>query len=454
MKRLLLVTCLLIAVESVNAQNAQGGQSPTLTFEEAVSIGLKKSVLLNTQKNFLYMAEARKLQGYAGYLPNLSAQGFAQRATGLQINPTTGEGSNITAEQIQGSLNANYTLFNGFNRLNVLKQAIYSTDAQIAFIARTEQDVVFNVSNQYLQVLLDQELLKIAAETFKSQAVLRDQIQKMAELGSRAELDFYTQDAIVKNLEVTMIRARVALDNDRSLLRQTLQLDPVDSFAVEKPNWNAAIENVHNLSLDSLIKVALATRKDLKQQELLVDSWKYSMRGNTAGYYPTLSAFGSYGSTYFKSSDSADPASFHEQFVKLNPQLAYGLQIRIPIFDQFTTRTNRITQKVTMQNAMLTRDNLVKTIQIDVQRAVNNYNAAIQAYKASLIQYEAAERALRLQKDSYELGSAAQVAVAQATQTYVQGLASRAQAEVTLLFQRVMLDYAVGILKPEDFAGR
>lgn len=455
MKRI--ITLVLLAGASVQlfaqVQSAESA-APPLTFEEAVKIGLKNNVLLNTQKNNLYLSEARKLQGYANFMPSLSATAFAQRVSGLQIDPTTGQGSNINADNISGSINANYTLFNGFNRLNLFKQASYAEDAQNAFISRTEQDVIFNVSSQYLQVLLDQELLKIAEENLNAQRVLREQISGFVSVGSRAEADFYTQDAIVKNLEVTYLRAKVTLENDRSLLSQTLQLDPIASFAVVKPQVDLSFDNISKLSLDSLIKVAMANRKDLRQQELLVDAFKFSMRGNTAGYYPSLVLFGSYGSTYFVSSDNPSPASFNEQFTKNNPQVAYGVQLRIPIWDQFQTRTNRITQKVTMKNTALIHDNLVKTIQIDVQRAWKNYDAAIEAYKASLAQFEAADLALRVQTESYSLGIASQVVVAQATQTYVQGLASRAQAETTLAFQRIMLQYAMGTLKPEDVATR
>ena len=453
MKRLVLVLFVSIVVQNVRAQNTTPeGRSVVLTFEEAVSIGLKKNVLLNTQKNNLYLSEARKVQGIANFLPSITGQASAQRGNGLTIDPTTGVGSNITSDNIYAAVNANLTLFNGFNRINTLKQAVYAEDAQVAFIGRTEQDVVYNVTNQYLLVLLDQELLSIAEGTFDAQKALREQIRGMADAGSKAELDFYTQDAIVKNMEVTMIRARVTLENDRALLRQLLQLDPVDTFQVIRPRWAPLVQDLAGKSLDSLIKVALESRKDLKQQKLLVDSWKYSMRGNTAGYYPTLSAFAGYQSTYFKSSNNPNPEPFKTQFTKLNPQTAYGLSLRIPIFDQLVTRTNRISQKVTMRNTMLTRDNLVKTVQIDVQRAFKNYNAAILAYQASITQFEAADLALKLQRESYELGSASQVAVAQATQTYVLGVASKAQAEVTLLFQRVLLDYAMGVLNPADYS--
>lgn len=443
---------LLLTLLGIVACYAQEQTPPVLTFEEAVKIALQKNVLLNTQKNNLYLAEARKLQAFAGYTPSLSAQGFAQRATGLQIDPTTGVGSNITADNIQGSLNAGYTLFNGFNRLNVLKQSLYASDAQVAFISRTEQDVIFNVSSQYLQVLLDQELLKIAEENFRTQSVLREQIKGFVDVGSRAQADYYTQDAVTKNLEVTLIRARATLDNDRALLSQTLQLDPIDVFTVEKPKWSLSFEDPSKLQLDSLVKVALSNRKDLKQQSLLVDAFKFSMRGGTSGYYPTIGLFGSYGSTYFKSSDNPNPTSFNEQFRRLNPQLAYGVQIRVPIFDQFQTRTTRITQKVSMKNAELTRDNLTKSIQIDVQRAQKNYIAAVDAYRASQAQFDAAELALNVQKESYELGIASQVVLAQATQIYVQGQASRAQSETTLLFQHLLLEYALGTLRPEDLA--
>jgi hypothetical protein len=47
------------------------------------------------------------------------------------------------------------------------------------------------------------------------------------------------------------------------------------------------------------------------------------------------------------------------------------------------------------------------------------------------------------------LGISTQVALAQANQTYVLGAAAKVQAEVTLLFQKVLLEYALGTLQPE-----
>jgi outer membrane protein len=327
--------------------------------------------------------------------------------------------------------------------------------AQTFLVKRTNQDVMFNVASQYLQVLLDQELLRIAEENTQVQQVTLDQIKGFVEAGSRAEADQYTQNALLKNQEVIALRARITLENDRATLAQTLQLDPAVPFILVTPDWQTDLGYFENLSLDSLYSIALVNRADLKQQVYLVDGWKRSMRANTSGYYPTLSLFAGYASTYFasdgyKKTGGPPPPSFQDQFVRNNPQTSYGLNLNIPIFDRLQTRTNRISSKVNLQNAELTKENLFKTVKIDVQRSFKNFQTSIDTYQASLLQFQAGELALKVQQESYLLGASNQVALAQANQAYVQGAGSKAQAEVTLLFQKILLEYALGTLKIED----
>ncbi len=434
----------LVLVFMLSATGAFSQETAQLTFNEAVKIAMEKNVTLNTQKNQLFSNQARKLQGYANYLPNLNAQGFAQRTDGLQIDPTTGQGGNITSDYVQANVNANYTLFNGLNRINTLKQNNLQFDAQTSLVERTKQDVIFNVASQYLQVLLDQELLRIAQENLQTQKVVLEQMQGLVDAGVRATADLYTQDAQVKNLEVTKLRATVALENDRALLAQTLQADPAIHFEVVTPDWNNEynLDYIQKMSLDSLYTVAVERRADLKQQKFNVEAFKHGMRANTSGYIPTVTLFGSYGSTFF----SANPAAFDEQFKRLNPQTSYGVNLTIPIFDRLQTHSLRAAGRVNYDNAKLTEENLVKTIKIDVKRVYQNFLSAVESYKASQVQYQAGELALKTQQESYQLGVSTQVALALANQIFVQGAASKAQAEVTLIFQRILLEYAVGSL--------
>lgn len=449
MKKHFFIPVILVAL-GFSGQAQEEEKPLRLTYNEAIKIAMKSNVTLNQQKNLLLSSEVQRNQSIAAFLPSVAIQASANHQDGQQPSPETGDLEDLSVDNVGASLQAGMTIFNGFNRINTLNSNINQFKAQTAFVKRSEQDVVFNVTNQYLQVLLDQELLKIAQESFKAQSVLLDQLKEQVKLGARAESDLYTQDAQVRNLELTALRAKVTLENDKASLAQTLQLDPAIPFDVEFPKIENSF-NISGVSIDSLYAIAMANREDLKQADYQSKANLYTYKASINTYLPSLNASASYGSQYV-STLKPDPAygTFSNQFRNVFPRLSYGVTLTIPIFDRLQTRNNRVFNKMTYENSKIVRDNVEKTIKIDVKRTYNNYLTAIEAYEASQIQYQAGELALRTQQESFILGISAQVAVAQANQTYVQAAASRAQAEITLVFQKMLLDYALGTLNPQN----
>lgn len=440
---------LVVWVGSYQAQ----AQSDTvvLTFSEAVKIGLDKNVTLNQQKNTLYSRQVQRNQSRAAFLPSVGINGSASRTDGKQPNPDGGELVDLSNDYVTASIGAQMTLFNGFSQVNTLQQTAHLFKAQTALVARTEQDVVFNVTNQYLQVLLDQELLKIARENYNAQKVLLDQLREQVDLGARAEAAMYAQAAQVSNMELITLRAQVTLDNDKATLAQTLQLDPAIPFQVDYPAENISQLVIDDLSADSLFTVALTNRSDLQQAAYQMEANERGYKASSNGYYPSVSLFASYGSQYTSAlKDQPLYGNFGNQFGTIFPSTSYGVNVTIPIFDRMITRNNRVINRVQWDNSKLQYENLSKTVKIDVQRAVNNYKAAIQAYQASQVQVQAGELTLATQQESFMLGVTDQVALAQANQTYVVAAASRAQAVVTLIFQKILLDYALGTLRPDE----
>lgn len=438
--------CLLIVV----AIHVSGQNPAQLTFEEAVKIGLERNVTLKQQKNQLEFNQVQKTAGYANFLPSVSLNGTFQRQSGQQQNTTSGDLEDLKTDYFGARINGNLNLFNGLRGVHVLGQANSQLMAQSYLVKRSVQDVVSIVALQYLQVLLDQELLKIADENLKSQTAMLDQMQGFFDVGTRAITDVYTQDALMKSAQVTFIRARNTLQNDKSLLAQSLQLDPSQDFQVIYPSFNNELDTYQNMPLDSLLEIAMANRADLEQTRFQVKANQFAYKSLTSNYLPSLSLFVNYGSFYY----SLIPTDFGSQFKTLNPSLSYGANLNIPIFNRLVNKTQRMGAAVLYKNSELNRQNLEKTVKIDVQRARTNLINAIENLAASQSQFQAGELALKIQQESYELGIATQVALAQANQTYVQGASSKAQAEVTLIFQRILLDYSLGILKVDDLIGQ
>lgn len=435
---------------SLYAQQAE--DTFKLTYREAVEIALKNNLTLNQQKNNLLIRQVQRNQSIAAFLPSINIQGSAAHTDGQQPNPDGGELMDLSVDNVNANIQANMTLFNGFNRINSLSQYSNQFRAQTSFVKRTEQDVVYDVTTQYLQVLLDQELLRIAEEAHRVQSVVLNQLKELVRLGARPESDMYVQDAQVRNLEVTALQSRVTLENDKAILAQTLQLDPSLPVELQFPSIENTMD-IRSMNLDSLYAVALSNREDLRQAEYQAKANLYAYKASVNGYMPSLSLFASYGSQYI-STLKGQPlyGNFGNQFKTVFPNLSYGVSINIPIFDRMITRTNRVFNKVTYENSVLQRENIEKAIKIDVKRMYNNYITALQSYDAGQVQYQAGELALRTQQEGFLLGAASQVQLAQANQTFVQAAASKAQAEVTLLFQQMLMEYALGTLKVDSFS--
>jgi outer membrane protein len=215
------------------------------------------------------------MAGYAAFLPSLNVSGNVQKQSGQQPNTTTGDLENLQTTYMGAQFNSGMNLFNGLRGVNQLNQVNNVVMAQSYLVKRTTQDVLSSVALQYLQVLLDQELLKIADENLSAQKALLEQMQGFFEVGTRAITDVYSQDAIMKAAEVSFIRARNTLQNDKSILAQTLQLDPSQDFDVVYPEYVGDIRKFKSASLDSLVDIAINNRADLEQLRYQVKANQY-----------------------------------------------------------------------------------------------------------------------------------------------------------------------------------
>ena len=484
MKKLIFsITTTLFLSSGLSAQDSEDPKVLTITFKEAVEVALKENVNLRQQKNLLESRQATRLGARFNYLPTVSLNGTYQKIDGQQFDQVQGILAFTQSDRFNASLDASLTLFNGFNRSSTLRQANYSFMAQENAVERSRQQLIFNVSQQYLQILLNKELLKIAEDNLELQKTNFEQIKGFVESGTRAKPDLYTQEALVEQLEVLKIRAENNYRRSKAALMQTLLLEPGVDIDPQTPSWD--INNVYNqnLVLDELYNIALANRPDLKQNEYVVKAARRSVVSSTSGYYPTLTAFFSYGSSYsslvantdfiatnnfstigYLNGDPNQPVTsstpdfqrqvtevdFDQQFFDNNPVTVYGLRLTIPIFDRFQTRTQRVTSKINYENATLDSENLERTVYLDIQTAFLDFQASKEDYEASTKQYDAAKKSLEVQQERFDLGIGNLVELSQANNTYVLGAASRAQSVYTLLFQKIILDFNLGTLKFED----
>lgn len=462
MKRMLFF--LAVVSLSVVEHSYSQSQSKVLTFEDAVSIAMKNSVLLNTQRNNLELSQMQKMSSLASAGPNVQVNSSLYQVNGNSFNNQTGKLVNGVRDAMTGSISANMNIFSGFNRVNLIKQFSNQLDAQSYFVNRTAQDVINTVGIQYLTVMLDVELMKIAFENWEALKKQLEQIKEQVNLGARSPVDEYNQDAQTKAAELRYVQAEILLNNDKSLLVQTLLVDPFEQFDVEKPNWDMNVVGKENLNPEELADKAKQYRGDYLRAVKNEEGLRYGMRAAKGLMMPNLSAFANYGSAYNyqhgipQTVDSSGvdipnkdyPKPFKDQFRTNNVYKNYGLQLTIPIFNGLQNRQAFTQQKVLYENSQQTRKNLEYQIRNDVARTVRNYEGAKKAYAITTDQLKAAEIAFGLEKERFELGVTSFVDYYNANRVYVQAQTDKAQAEYRLVFQKILIEYAVGTLKAED----
>lgn len=436
----------------------QDADDKVLTFQEAVSIALRNNVTLGTQKNNLEAAQMQRTSSFLNMAPTVNVNAFAQQFNGNSFNQQQGRAVNGVRDAVTGSINVTMPVFNGFALVNSARAASSQLEAQSYFVKRTTEDVINTVSAQYLTVLLDVELLRIAKENFEALNAQLEQIKEQVVLGSRSPVDEYNQEGQTRAAELRMLQAEINLTNDRALLTQTLLIDPFAEFDVAKPDWSISELELLNPNAEEMYTVAKENRGDLLRAANSESAARYGLMATRGAMAPSLGAFFNFGSAYNYQHDVPDSVladnpsinrPFDDQFTNDNVYKSYGLQLNIPILNGFQSRNRMVQQKMTYRNSKLLRDNAEIVVKTDVLRAAKNFQVGKTTYAVTQSQLKAAELAFQLETERFNLGVTNFVDFAQANIRLVQAQTDKAQAEYRLIFQKILLEYATGTLKIE-----
>jgi len=425
-----------------------------LTFKEAVKIGLENNLNLNQQENNLISSKVAKSAGMLAFGPSVSINGNAGRNDGNSFNQQQGQVVNGIVDFVGANLTASMPLFNGLNTVNSYRQSSSQYEAQLHLVKRTNQDVIRNIANQFLSCLLDQRLVAIQEKNVETQKQQYSQIYEQVSAGSKAEVDLFNQEYQVKNAELLLLRANIALRNNRTTLAQTLQLDPNIPLQVEEPDWDVNVADSEVMTVEEMDQIALEKRSDLAQAKATETSSRFGYHASKGSYLPNVSLFAQYGSRYNyihpTAEFSPDNRTFEQQFTQDNTQLTYGISFNIPIFNAFQNRSTVVRNRVTYENYKLQKENTEITVKSDVIRAYENYKDARSNYEAATAQLKAAEISYNLEKERYSLGISDIVALTLATQNYTRAQLDFESSKYTLMFQKLLINYATGTLKFED----
>ncbi|MEX0945281.1 MAG: TolC family protein [Balneolaceae bacterium] len=439
--RILLLAILLTIPFISNAQTA-------ITIEDAIQIALENNYQLKQAENNLSLSDNDILSAKADFLPSVSASYNATRRIGQQFDQTTVTFENVTTNSMGGNLNSGITLFNGFSNIVNLRRANTNKEIQIQESQRLRENIIFTTASRFLQVILNEELLRISRENLSVSRQQYEQIEAQVEVGRSPSVDLLNQASLVANDELLVIQRENALENSITFLMRIMQDDSGRDYELIMPEVSDLNLIPIELNLEEMVETAMNNRRDLRAQELLIERNEFDESLARANLLPTLNAsFGISGSYNERFRDiDGSPLSFGEQFFDRNVNRFIGFSLQIPIFDNLSRRTSLQSTKINLRNSRLELDNIKYQINEEVRQAYTDYQSIVKELESSNTALIASERAYETEVQRYEVGASTLIELNQANANFVEAQSNRIQTIYNFVFQEKVLEFYLGRL--------
>jgi len=454
----ILLICTTVLVASMGTTTASARQVQEISFDQAVKIAMENSVVIKRGANNVLSQEASVRSAQANFLPNLNASTGGSRRVGLGFDQSTFERTSTATNSFSMGISSQLNLFNGFRDVATLEQAERNLSALEYDFQRTEQTVVFNVITNFLVVIRAKEEIKIRQDDLEAQQQLLEQIQEFVNAGSRPISDLYTQQATFANSESGLLASENLLSNSKTRLVQVLQLDPLADYTFISPDPESVDLQITAYNESALINSAFENRADLRAQESNIAAIAQGIRIAKGGYYPSLN-FSAGANTNWSSAarsiigESPDGTPVRET-TPFSDQLSdnrsgsFSLNMQIPLFNRLNVKTGVQRQQITYNNAVLNLTDLRQSVVLDVRQAYNNYQTAVKTLDVTETGMRAAEQALQVEQERYNVGASTLVDLTASQARYTQASGQRIQALFDFYFQQRLIEYYQGTLYP------
>ena len=425
------------------------GQTKNITLEQAKQIALERNLDVAQSENNISSAQANVLAASGNYLPTLSASAGwtrSQRETpaGLYYNPdlqqVTQTGGLDVGNSFSTGVNLNYTIFDGFSREGTMTKASSNSIAAEQTSARTRQRIVFQVESAYLNVLRNEQLVKVSEENLKRDNRQLERITESNRVGAMSKADVFRQQSQVAADEYSLITAQNNFDKSKADVIALIGLDVSEEYVISdssvsteisQSDLRATMEQYSNFR--ELSERALAKRPDFQAATESVNAAEGAVTSARSGYLPSIFANANYGL-------NGDRFSTISNVKTLN----WGLSLRWNIFDGFGTNEALQAAEVQRMNADLSLQQAERDINVEIKKALLDLEAARKQYEVSQKGLTSAEQDYKVAEERYNLGAGTLLDLLTANANLVNAQANKVNASYGYIIQKRNVQYVLG----------
>lgn len=346
---------------------------------------LEHNIQVKKSKVALQQSQESTKEAKAQLFPSLTAsvtQGF--------VNYPSSNATTNNSYSGNYSVNANWTLFDGGQRLHSIKQQQLQDNVQELGIKENENDIEIAITQTYLQILYAHEAVNINKNTVEVSDAQRKRAKELLAAGSIAQSDYAQMESQYSTDKYQLVVAQTNLDNYILDLKQLLELDITEEMEVVIPPLKDADVLAPLPAKETVYNTSLAVMPEIRSSELNIGIAELETKKAKAAYWPTLSLNAGIGTGHLSGTDYAFGSQMWNRFNE-----SVGLTVSIPIFTNRSHKTALAQAKLQVITSQLEHLNsqkqLLKTVEgiyLDATSAQNQFLAATENLNAVEKSYE------------------------------------------------------------------
>ena len=359
MKQVLMIA-LVLATQQATAQTSW-------TMQQCMEYAVEHNHDVKRAELELDNYKAAKTAAIGNFLPYVSGSIGAQYNFGRAIDPETNGYTDVSTFYNGYSLSASLPVFDGFSRVNALKAAKASALMGKSALRQQQDQTALSVLQTYAQVVYYEGLVKMAEEKVEETTLLLKQTRLFEEVGRKSAADVAQVESQKAEADYELIHQQSLYVSAMLELKKAMAFPMQDSLLVAVRNQRTDSTSLANSEyVTDVLAIGHEQNPELQVVRYQMQASKHEWRQARAALLPVLSLSAGLSTTYYKTLQSENAASFSNQF-KNNMGEYVGATLSIPLFNRLQTITS-------------------------IRKAKNNYQMACEAYEQKQLELEKLSR--------------------------------------------------------------
>ena len=377
------------------------------SLKECIDYALENNISL--QKTRLQKESAIEdiKQSTSALLPSLSfssSQNVTYRPWPESNRATVANGyveSSVDKVYYNGSygLNANWTVWNGnrnYNQIKLNKITAQKAELDSAYTANSIQE---QIAQLYVQILYSHEAVNVCKKTLEVSTLNENRGKEFVGVGKMSKSDLAQLTSQRAKDEYSVVEAEGNLRNFKRQLKQLLQITNDEEFDVTIPNTSDEMALQAIPAMNSVYASALNTRPEIKNAQIGIESSDLSIKMAKAQRMPTIGLSASAMTNTTSMSDNEWGIQLKNNF-----DVAGGLTLSVPIFDNRQTKTAIRKAKIQKQEYQLDLLDKQTTLYSTIENYWTQANTNQSMYKAAKESTKSAQVSYDLLSEQFRLG--------------------------------------------------